>query len=156
MRRFYLIIAVMAGWMIAAAPPYSPMPVWAHSGAMGIVKERMDAMEEVGKAMKAMAKMIKGEAEFDTAEIARNSKIIHDRSGPALTKLFPADSLQKPSEATPAIWDQWPRFEELSDDLMTHADMLSVAASKEAAKAAFGQLGSTCKACHESFRIKKE
>ena len=41
--------------------------VLAHSGATGVVKQRMDAMVDMGDKSKIVANMFKGKTEFDKA-----------------------------------------------------------------------------------------
>lgn len=129
----------------------------AHSSATGVVKERMMLMEDVGKSMKGIAGMIKGKAPYDSSEIARLSGIIQERGGDHLTKVFPAGSLDAPTEALPAIWSQWDRFSDLAAQLSIKAEALqkSSSAEKPVVMQAFGGLAKTCSTCHTDFREKK-
>ena len=132
---------------------------WAHGGATGIVKERMDAMTEISRNVKLIGEMIKGKTAYDSAEIARAGQAIAAHAGDAMTVLFPEGSLKKPSEASPEIWNDWPEFSKYADSLQTSALSLqdlaeSDADQKEVARA-FGKVAGTCKTCHEAFRIKK-
>ena len=138
---------------------------FAHGGATGIVKERMDAMEEIGDAMKSIGQMLRGNAEIDAGKIARSAGVIAAHSGDALTKLFPEGSLHAPSEASPKIWQDWAGFQSIAADLNEAAAILSNlskdngANSPEGRKAletAFGKVAGTCKSCHQDFRIKKD
>lgn len=130
----------------------------AHGGATGIVKERMMLMEDVGKAMKQISAMFKGKAPYDGPEVARLSGVIHKRGGDHLTKLFPAGSLDAPTEALPEIWQQWERFAVMAQQLTDAAKGLEVAATAERPQAmkAFVTLAKTCSTCHTDFRKKKE
>jgi len=131
---------------------------WAHEGATGLVKERMDAMSDIGKQMKTIGTMMKS-GPYDPAVLAAASGQIADRGGPALLKLFPEDSLQDVSEAKAEIWTDWPKFQALAGDLQASAEALKdlavEGAGKELTGPAFGTLAGTCKSCHETFRAKK-
>lgn len=132
--------------------------VYAHGGATGIVKERMDLMGAIGKNMKAIAAMVKGEAEFDAAAISKAAASISDHST-KINGLFPKDSLMKPTEALPSIWQDWDTFSKLSDDLVVQAGKLSETAKggdKRAIMMEFAKTGKLCSACHTDFRLKKE
>jgi cytochrome c556 len=132
---------------------------WAHGGATGIVKERMDAMSAIGKNMKSVGQMLKTSPDIDPNLVAKAGEAIASHSGDALIKLFPEGSLKAPSEASPAIWSEWSKFSDYADSLQTSAlGMKSLAdqgADKKSVAAAFGKVAATCKSCHEAFRIKK-
>ena len=107
----------------------------AHEGATGIVKERMMAMDGVGKAMKEIKAMLRGQKAYDAQSLAVLARRIRDQSGTALTRLFPEDSLRHPSKASPEVWQRWELFESLARDLGTSAEALAVAAEEPDDKA---------------------
>lgn len=148
----------LAIWTIAIGI-LGPGAVWAHGGATGIVKERMDAMTEISRNVKLVGEMIKGSTAYDSTEIARAGEAIAAHAGDAITGLFPEGSLKAPSEASPAIWKDWPEFSRYADNLQTSARALQglaeQGADRKAVAGAFGKVAATCKACHESFRIEK-
>lgn len=148
--RFGLI--VLSALIIASA-------AWAHGGATGIVKERMDAMTEISRNVKTVGQMLKGTAAYDPDEIARAAKAITGHAGNAMTELFPEGSLQHPSEASPAIWVEWKEFSDYAESLQTSArslkDLAAQGAEQKTVAAAFGKVAATCKTCHEAFRVKK-
>jgi cytochrome c556 len=100
----------------------------AHGGATGIVKERMDLMDSVGKSMKTITEMFQGEKRYEPAKVRNSAKLIAGHGGDQLTRLFPEGSIEGPSESLPAIWQNWERFSELSEDLTKYANALSAAA----------------------------
>lgn len=131
---------------------------YAHSGAEGVVKDRMDMMGEIARSMKVIGKMIKGEVEYDApAAKAAALEIFGHLSH--MTEMFPEGSTEKPSEALPAIWENWDEFATLSDKLKTDAKQLAEVAEStsnaDAIKAQFGLVGKSCGSCHEKFRLKK-
>ncbi len=130
----------------------------AHSGATGIVKERMDAMSAIGKDMKRIGTMLRGGATFDAGEAQAAAEAIANHAS-HMEMLFPPGSLSAPTEALPAIWDNWDEFAGLTQALNTRADRLARMAASGASEAdiaaQFRSLGQTCSACHEKFRIKK-
>lgn len=130
----------------------------AHGGASGIVKMRMDAMEAIGSQMKAVGGMLKS-GELDPERATAAGQAIAGHGGDALTKLFPEGSNAAPSEASATIWQEWDRFSAYADDLEQAATAMAETAAaggdRKAVAAAFGALAGTCKACHESFRLRK-
>lgn len=136
--------------------------VFAHKGATGVVKERMDQMGEIAKSMKAMGAMFKGAAPYDADTVAELSRKIAGFGGERLTAVFPTDSLQHPSEARPTVWSDWDRFSDLAEKMTVAANALAEGADNErdataanSPDALFRELATTCKSCHQDFRIKK-
>ncbi|WP_417692430.1 c-type cytochrome [Roseibium sp.] len=100
----------------------------AHGGATGIVKERMDAMGTMGKVMKSLSAMMRGETEYDAEAVRKGAEILQSHSGEALTKQFPEGSIEGPSEAKPEIWSNWEEFSGISEQLELFATALGEAA----------------------------
>jgi len=99
----------------------------AHSGATGVVKERMMGMGVMGKAVKAIASMMQGELPYNPDRVRTAAEDIGSHAGGALTKLFPEGTNKKPSEAKAAIWTNWDRFEALAEDLHLYSEGLALA-----------------------------
>ncbi len=101
---------------------------WAHGGATGIVKERMDGMSTMGKAVKSLAPMMQGKTPLGPAQIRAAAQAIGQHSGETLIKLFPKGSGAHPSKAKPAIWQDPQDFNALAKRLQTLAKGLEQAA----------------------------
>ncbi len=101
---------------------------FAHEGATGIVKERMDAMERIATAMKRVGAMMNGKTDYEAGEVVRAAETIHRHGGENLTRLFPKDSLQRPTRARPDIWRDWQKFKSLADQVALYSDVLKDAA----------------------------
>ena len=91
--------------------------VWAHGGATGIVKERMDGMVAMSKATKAITPMMRGNVEYNAEAIREYARTIEEHAGEAMTKLFPEGSGGMPSEAKDDVWTDWEQFEVLAMQL---------------------------------------
>ncbi len=100
------ILSVVVSSVIVVSAPL----VFAHGGAKGVVKERMDLMDNMKDAMKTLSAIYKGEQEYDADTVRKAALIIRDHSGGAMTKLFPKGSAHGPSEAKQNIWQEWERF----------------------------------------------
>ena len=129
----------------------------AHSGATGVVKERMELMKSIANQMKTVGLMIKGETGYDAGQVERAARTItaHAEKVP---DMFPEGTFDAPSEALPAIRQDWPEFLKMTDDLRAQAGNLLAAAQNsaevEGIRPAFAAVGKTCAACHEDFRLK--
>lgn len=95
-----IAIPALAAALISCAVAY------AHNGATGIVKQRMDAMGVLAKATKSLAETVPGRVPYDAKLVRHNAKQIRQHAGESLTNLYPADSLMKPSEASQTIWSE--------------------------------------------------
>lgn len=113
----------------------------AHENATGVVAERMTAMEAVGDAMKHLTAAFRGQVPYDAETVGRAAGIIAGHGGHHLTRLFPEDSLDDPTEALPTIWQDWDRFETLAGDLSIVADALAAAADNPQPEAGRTGLG---------------
>ena len=137
---------------------YAPLVVFAHKGATGVVKERMEAMKDVAANMKILGGMMKGEVAFNSADAQRAAKTIADHAA-KVPELFPQGSIEKPTEALPVIWTDWSEFTKSAEDLRRGAEGLITAAANASTPADFKdpfvEMGRTCKGCHEKFRLKK-
>lgn len=137
---------------------FAPVVVFAHKGATGVVKERMEAMKDVAANMKILGGMMKGEVTFNSTNAQNAAKTIADHAA-KVPELFPEGSIEKPSEALPVIWTDWADFIKSAEDLRRSAENLSGDAAKADApvdfKDSFIAMGNTCKECHEKFRLKK-
>ncbi len=132
-----------------------------HGGATGIVKQRMDDMVAMGKAMGSIADMFKGKRMFLASDVAKAGDIIKGHSA-ELGRLFPDTkaSRQSPhSDALPSVWEKNSEFLALAKKLGERADSLRKAAAtndQNIIRAAFAKTAKVCSACHEGFRKKKE
>ena len=146
-----LSAALIAGSMLSAG-------VLAHSGAKGIVKERMDIMQNIGKGMKKVGAMVKGKEPFEPETIGSQAKAISEAS-PGIPDLFPEGSLPMVSEALPAIWEEWDQFSSLVVKMEEEASKLQEAAEtgdRRTITMQFAKLGKVCSGCHTDYRKKKE
>lgn len=168
---------------IAALTGLSGVAAYAHGGATGIVKQRMNQMVTLRDAMKTLKDQLAAGGAYDATAVAGAAASIKRNAGGHLTSLFPAGSTDK-SEATPAVWTDWPRFEALATDLELYAGALESAAiaripnvamvpgmgagmgmapakpdpallATQAPFEAFMAVSDTCSACHTVFRQKK-
>ncbi|MFK7854223.1 MAG: cytochrome c [Granulosicoccus sp.] len=133
-----------------------------HSGAKGIVKERMDAMENMGDKSKLVADMLKGEREFDATALvdAADAFVLH---GTRMAELFPDTEESRTgsnTEALPRIWDEWDDFSKRVNEFIELSESLKTTVSTTEdvgqLKKAFFQTRRSCSGCHKRFRKPKD
>ncbi len=115
-------------------------------------------MKAMGDASKTIVEMLKGKIGYDSAKLADQAKLINDHSK-ELLHYFPEGSHQKPSEALPAIWQNWDDFKQRNQALETESAKLLEVAEQEDKKAIskqFAAVGKTCTGCHQDYRQKKK
>jgi len=123
----------------------------AHEGAEGVIKERMDRFKENKESMKA----IKANLGRDASVIAKEALVIQNWAN-ELTNFFPEGSTQSPSEALPAIWENFEDFKARAAANANAAGDLATLARSGADTSAltngFKALGKTCKDCHNDYK----
>jgi cytochrome c556 len=128
---------------------------FAHSGATGIVKQRMELMKDIADRMKEIAEMVRGRQDFDADTVRSAADAVAVHAG-KVEELFPEGSVGGASEARRVIWDNWDDFSGLADELESTAVVLAEAAETAAGaddiRPYFANLGRTCSACHEDYR----
>ncbi len=145
---------LLASTVLVVAVSGAASVVHAHKGATGVVKERMDAMESIGKDTKALGRMFQGKAPYDAGQVKVLAERIAGHSGARMNALFPDGTKASPSEAKTLIWSEWERFGRISMALETAALSLAAKASEgsDVAKAPFVEMAGTCKDCHKRYR----
>ncbi|MCE8534685.1 cytochrome c [Ruegeria pomeroyi] len=115
-------------WMTALVASSVGLAALAHSGATGVMKERMDAMGEMGDEMKRLAPMMRGQTEYDPDVVRSAADTMIGHAGTQMTELFPEGSNGEPSEALDTIWEDWEEFAALAEALRTSAEGMKLAA----------------------------
>ncbi|PHP68487.1 cytochrome C [Zhengella mangrovi] len=105
---------------------------FAHGGATGIVKERMEAMESMGDTMKALKPMMQGAVAYDADAVRQGARSIRDHAA-KIQDLFPEGSGGHPSEARPEVWTERSDFDALAKRLQVLAAGLKAAAGNDTA-----------------------
>lgn len=100
----------------------------AHNGATGIVKERMDGMSAMSKAVKALTPIMRGTADYDADKVRSAADVMIKHAGEQMTSLFPEGTGGMPSSALPAVWDNWEEFSKISNELKAYAEGMKIAA----------------------------
>ena len=138
-----LSLAVLAGMLAVGA---------AQAGEKDLVKYRRNQMEVIGGHMNSAAAILKSEVPYK-ADLAYHADGIA-AAAPNVLPAFETKAMSSKSDALPEIWDKWAEFEKAAKTFETaSADFSKAAAGGEMAAvgAALGELGKSCKGCHDDF-----
>lgn len=128
------------------------------SAAQDAIAQRKAFMKSVGAATKLSNEMIKGEKPFDAKAAADGmDKIATGLDG--FVKQFPKGT-ETGGETTVSlkVWEEPQDFEAKAKAFAATAAKAAAEAGNgaDAFKAAFGDVGKSCKGCHEVYRIPKK
>jgi cytochrome c556 len=126
----------------------------AHEGATGVVKERMEAMESMAKALKIISQRIRQKR--DLGAIKPNATLIREGAERMLA-MFPPGTGKHPSEAAAKVWQNWPDFEVKTRALVTESGKLAELDTRDlkALDAQALRVSDVCGDCHELYRAKQ-
>jgi cytochrome c556 len=121
------------------------------------IKNRQHAMENVRDAMMTLVAIAKGEAPFEAAVVKESAATMEDHLKKAST-LFPEGSGQGDAEtwAKAEIWSSHDDFEAKFKAAQAATEALQSVSVEAAFRPAFGKVGSSCKACHQTYRRPKK
>lgn len=121
-----------------------------------VVKYRQNNMEIIGGHMGSIAAIVKGEVS-NMDQLEAHAKGLS--AAAALSEgAFKTKAQSKDSTSKDDLWNDWAKVAEGFKALQTKADALAVAAAggdKGAIGAALGDVGKSCKGCHDAYRVKK-
>ena len=126
------------------------------TSSMGVIKDRQQAMEDVGGAMKNLAAIAKKEAPFDAAVVKKNAGTIAEALKQA-ADLFPegSDTSDVETWARPEIWSDRADFMKKLETAEAEALALQSVSVETEFPTALGKLGDACKTCHQTYRRPK-
>jgi cytochrome c556 len=121
------------------------------------IKERQQAMEDIGAGMATFGAIAKKEQPFDPEVVNGTAAMIAEN----LTQsgdLFPegSDTGEVQTWAKPEIWTDRAAFDEIMDSTLQAAVDLQSVTEAEAFLPALGKLGNGCKSCHDLYRSPKK
>ena len=131
--------------------------LWAHQGhehATGVVKERMELMESMAKAQKAITQRLRQNRELELIKVeARSIRELSEK----IPSLFPPGSREHPTAAKEAVWQKWSDFEAKARATQAESEKLSATDTRDinALTAQARALSQSCGTCHELYRAKK-
>ena len=119
------------------------------------VKYRQSALTLIGSHFGRMAPVVKGQAPYDAAQIKANVDVLKTLSALPWAGFGPGT---EGGDARPEIWSDAAGFKQKQQAFQDNMVKLSAAADAgdlDKLRAAFGDVGASCKACHDAYRKKK-
>lgn len=127
------------------------------SAFAGPIEDRQAKMKTVGKSIGIVAKMAKGQAEFDSAA-ALQAYVDMKTAAEGFGDLFP-DGTESggDTEAAPAIFSDRAGFDAKNADFLSVLEGVTQSAPADlpALQASLGKVGEQCGICHKAYRVKK-
>jgi cytochrome c556 len=122
----------------------------------GPIEDRQAKMKTVGKSIGTVAKMAKGESDFD-AQAALQAFVDMKNAADGFEELFPDGTESGKTEAGPKIFSDRAGFNAKQATFEDVLVKVTAAAPADigALRASLGQVGAQCKACHTDYRVKK-
>lgn len=146
---------LMASLTLAAAAATLAVPAMAqYKNAEDAVKYRKAAFTVMGNHFARVGAMASGKQPFDAKVAAENVAIV-EAMGKLPWSAFVAGTDKGDTRALPEIWTEADAFKGGADKMQAAVAKLSAAAKTgnlDAVKTAFGEVGQTCKACHDDYR----
>lgn len=123
---------------------------------ISVIKERKDHLKQMGDAVKPVAAMFKGEADFELGPVQAALRKMQEKAE-ILPGLFPEDSRTGgDTEALPAIWDEKADLEARFRKLGETAKAAEAAIGDEDTfRGAWKEVVGNCSGCHKKFRKPK-
>jgi cytochrome c556 len=121
------------------------------------IKYRQSAFTVMAAHFGRIGAVVQGKAPYDAKTTAENASIVMTMSKLPFTAFGEGTDKGGNTKAKPEIWKEMDKFQAAAKEMQEQVVKLDAAAksgSLDAIKAAFGEAGKACKACHDNFREK--
>lgn len=121
------------------------------------VKYRQAGFTLMGNHMGRIGAMLKGDKPFNVDDVRASAAIIDFASKLPWEAFVPGSEQGGNTKAKAEVWKEGDKFKQHAEKLQAATAKLSEAAksgNQDQVKAAFGNVGQSCKACHDNFRAK--
>jgi cytochrome c556 len=121
------------------------------------IKYRQSAFTVMASHFGRIAAMAQGKVPFDAQAAAANAAVVSTMARLPFTAFGPGTDKGAPTRAKPAVFTD-PKVKDLADKMVAEVGKLDAAARSgnlDAIKAAAGDVGKACKACHDDYRLEK-
>lgn len=122
------------------------------------IRYRQSVMNVIGRAFTPMVNMAQDKIPYNKDVVARNTQIIETLAGLPWPAFGPGTEKGAPTKADMKVWSDQAKFKESSEKMqqgVTRLGQTVKGGDEKAIKAAIGDLGKTCKSCHDDFRLKE-
>jgi cytochrome c556 len=122
------------------------------------IRYRQSGMNVIGRAFGPMVNMAQDKIPYNKDVVAKNTQIIETLAGLPWNSFAAGTEKGAPTKADLKVWSEQAKFKEGADKMQQSVTKLSQTVKggdEKAIKAAIGDLGKTCKSCHDDFRLKE-
>ncbi len=148
-------VSLIAMGMVLVLPMFAGSAHAQFAKAEDAVKYRQSAFQLMASHFGRMQPVVRGQAPYDKAAIKANVDLLVTLS--ALPWPAFGDGMTG-GGAKPEVWSDAAGFKKAAENYQASVAKLSAAANAgdlDKLRAAFGETGASCKACHDSYRAKK-
>lgn len=150
MKKFAFLAAAAAVCAAVAAPATAQF-----AKPEQAIKYRQSSMALIGSHFGRMAPVAKKEAPFDAAAIAKNVEVLNVLAALPWGAFGPGT---EGGDSKPEVWSDAKGFKQAEDDFLAAMGKLKTASDSgdfDAFRVAFGNVGKSCKSCHDAYRKEK-
>jgi cytochrome c556 len=122
------------------------------------IRYRQSVMTVMANHLGRVGAMAQGRAPFDAKAAADNAAIVVTMSKLPWVAFGEGTDKGAPTRAKPEIWKDSAKVKDLAEKLQAETVKFEAAAKSgnlDTIKAAVGELGKVCKACHDDYRAEK-
>lgn len=122
------------------------------------IRYRQSVMNVAGRAFTPMIQMAQGKIPYNAEVVAKNTKVLDTVIGLHWDSFGPGTEDGAPTKADMKIWKEPQKFQESADSTVQAVGKLAQTVQdgdEKAVKAALGEVGKTCKSCHDDYRLKE-
>lgn len=117
------------------------------------IRYRQSVMNVMGRARSEIQAMIKS-GKYDPAVAATNANLLVLLAPLSARGYGPGTEKGAPTKADLKLWKEPVKYKQAQDKMLAEVGKLpKLAANKDAMKEALGDLGKTCKACHDAYAL---
>jgi cytochrome c556 len=121
------------------------------------IRYRQSVMNVVGRAFGPLTQMAQDKAPYNKDVVAKNTQVIDMLIGLHWNSFAPGTEKGAPTKADLKIWSEPGKFKDAAEKSQQASSKLLQTAKtgdEKAVKGAIGDLGKTCKGCHDDYRLK--
>lgn len=122
------------------------------------IRYRQSVMNVIGRAFTPMVNMAQEKIPYNKDVVTKNTQIIDTLAGLPWSAFGAGTEKGAPTKADLKVWSEQGKFKESSEKMQQSVAKLSQTVKggdEKAIKTAIGDLGKTCKSCHDDFRLKE-
>ena len=153
MKKKHIALASVATLALCAATT-----VFAQAKPEEEIRYRQSVMNVIGRAFGPMVNMAQNKIPYNKDVVAKNTQVIDTLVTLPWNAFGPGTEKGAPTKADMKIWSEQANFKEGADKMQQEVSKLSQAVKggdEKAIKGAIGDLGKTCKSCHDDYRLKE-